>query len=173
MVERFHRQLKASLSARLTGPNWVGQLPWVLLGVHAAHKEDVGASPAELVYGTERHLPGQFRNTTTDSPAVTPFLEDLKKAMAELQPTPTNHQQPKEQRPTRVPEGLGWCPMVFVRRDGNRALLSAKYDGPFKVLAREDKFFRLKLGNREDTRGHRPFKTCNSRRRHTTRPTTK
>ena len=70
MVERFHRQLKASLSARLTGPNWVSQLPWVLLGVRAAHKEDVGASPAELVYGTELHLPGQFRNTTTDSPAV-------------------------------------------------------------------------------------------------------
>ena len=149
MVERFRRQLKASLSARLTGPNWVSQLPWVLLGVRAAHKEDVGASPAELVYGTELHLPGQFRNTTTDSPAVTPFLKDLKKAMSELQPKPTTHHPPKEQRPTRIPEALRWCPMVFDRRDSNKAPLSAKYDGPFRVLAREDKFFKLKLGDRE------------------------
>ena len=41
--------------------------------------------------------------------------------------------------------------MVFARRDSNKAPLSAKYDGPFRVLAREDKFFKLKLGDKEDT----------------------
>ncbi|GFN76420.1 Pol polyprotein [Plakobranchus ocellatus] len=32
MVERFHRTLNAALKARLTGNNWVAELPWVLLG---------------------------------------------------------------------------------------------------------------------------------------------
>jgi len=50
LVERFHRHLKASLRARLTGPNWLDELPWVLLGIRTAPKEDVGASSAELVY---------------------------------------------------------------------------------------------------------------------------
>ncbi|GFO49447.1 Pol polyprotein [Plakobranchus ocellatus] len=31
MVETFHRTLKAALKARLTGNNWVEELPWVLL----------------------------------------------------------------------------------------------------------------------------------------------
>jgi transposase InsO family protein len=32
MMERFHRQLKDALRARLQGQDWVSQLPWVLLG---------------------------------------------------------------------------------------------------------------------------------------------
>ena len=33
MIERFHRILKTALKARLTGPNWVEELPWELLGI--------------------------------------------------------------------------------------------------------------------------------------------
>ena len=31
LVERFHRHLKSALMARSTGPDWVAELPWVLL----------------------------------------------------------------------------------------------------------------------------------------------
>ena len=55
LVERFHRHLKTSLRARLTGPQWAQVLPWVLLGIRTAPKEDLGCSSAELVYGTPRH----------------------------------------------------------------------------------------------------------------------
>ena len=34
LVERFHRHLKTSLKARLTGTNWMDELPWVLLCQH-------------------------------------------------------------------------------------------------------------------------------------------
>ena len=37
LVERFHRTMKAALKARLTGPNWFDELPWVLLGFRAGH----------------------------------------------------------------------------------------------------------------------------------------
>jgi transposase InsO family protein len=40
MVERIHRQLKASLRARLIDQQWMVHLPWVLLGLRAALKEE-------------------------------------------------------------------------------------------------------------------------------------
>ena len=153
MVERFHRQLKASLTARLTGPNWATQLPWVLLGIRAAHKDDLDALPAEMVYGTELHLPGQFWAPAEGNPAAGPFLEDLRRAMTGLRPTPTAHHQPTHPRPTNIPEDLRTCPMVFICRDGHRVPLShsGTHDGPYRVLARENKYFRIQLGDREDT----------------------
>ena len=50
LVERFHRQLKSSLRTD-SSANWVDSLPLILLGVHTALKEDIGACTAELVYG--------------------------------------------------------------------------------------------------------------------------
>jgi transposase InsO family protein len=52
MVERVHRQLKDALRARGAGPAWHSHLPWVLLGLRAAPKEDSAVSSAELVTGT-------------------------------------------------------------------------------------------------------------------------
>ena len=95
MVERFHRQLQASLTACLTGPSWSQQVPWVLLGIRAVHKADMGASPAEMVYGTKLHLPGQLQLPAEAQGAVGPFLEDLRKAMAELRP-PTHSSPPAQ-----------------------------------------------------------------------------
>uniref|UniRef100_A0A669CFS1 Gypsy retrotransposon integrase-like protein 1 n=1 Tax=Oreochromis niloticus TaxID=8128 RepID=A0A669CFS1_ORENI len=42
MCERFHRSLKAAFRASLTDGNWVDRLPWVLLGLRCAVKEDLG-----------------------------------------------------------------------------------------------------------------------------------
>jgi transposase InsO family protein len=39
-VERFHRRLKDALRARLAGADWVTRLPWVMLGIRAAPRED-------------------------------------------------------------------------------------------------------------------------------------
>ncbi|GFS08701.1 Pol polyprotein [Elysia marginata] len=52
MVERLHRQLKASLKARTTNSNWFPELPMVLLGIRSSWRVDPGCSPAELVYGS-------------------------------------------------------------------------------------------------------------------------
>jgi transposase InsO family protein len=60
MVERMHRQLKDALRARGAGPAWHSHLPWVLLGLRAAPKEDSAISSAELVTGTSLVLPGQL-----------------------------------------------------------------------------------------------------------------
>ncbi|CAM1323272.1 Uncharacterised protein r2_g3179 [Pycnogonum litorale] len=60
LIERFHRQLKSSLKAYNDPTRWSEHLPIVLLGLRNAVKEDLQASPAELVYGTTLRLPGEF-----------------------------------------------------------------------------------------------------------------
>ena len=60
MIERFHRTLKTALKARLTGPNWVKELPWVLLGLRTTPKEDLGTTSAKLVYGEPLTIPGEL-----------------------------------------------------------------------------------------------------------------
>jgi hypothetical protein len=44
MVERFHRQLKEALHSHECGTNWAAHLPWVLMGLRAAPKDDSGIS---------------------------------------------------------------------------------------------------------------------------------
>ena len=79
MVEKFHRQPKAALTAKLSTSTWTRELPWVLLGLRTVPKEDFGCSTAEMVYGSALRLPGEFvrdaasqqsdsANCKTDSP---------------------------------------------------------------------------------------------------------
>ncbi|BHF62917.1 hypothetical protein SprV_0200590600 [Sparganum proliferum] len=60
MVERFHRQLKASLRAADDPENWTDHLPLVLLGIRSALKPDLDCSAAELVFGATVRLPGEM-----------------------------------------------------------------------------------------------------------------
>jgi len=40
MVKRVHHHLKDTLSARCAAADWADHLPWVLLGLRAATRED-------------------------------------------------------------------------------------------------------------------------------------
>jgi Integrase core domain len=56
VIERFHRWLKDVLRARAAAAD----LPWVLLGLRLATREDSGVSAADLVFGAPLQLPVQF-----------------------------------------------------------------------------------------------------------------
>ena len=64
LCERFHRSWKAALWASLKDDGWVDRLPWVMLGIRTAPKEDLQAS-SELVYGQPLRVPGNFIPTAT------------------------------------------------------------------------------------------------------------
>ena len=151
MVERFHCQLKASLATRLKGPGWMAQLPWVMFGIRAAHKNDVGALPAEMVYGTQLHLPGQFQGPTRTGTVAVTFLDDLRRAMTELHPTPTVHHRPNTPPQPHIPAGLQDCRMVFIQKDGQIPPLSFKYEGLYEVVERVAKFFKVRIGSKTNT----------------------
>ena len=148
MVEGMHRQLKVALKAKLTNHDWVN-LPFVLSGMRAAVKEDIGSSSASLVYGMNLRLPGQFFRPS-DIPNFSPesFRFQLEKIMTELRPhKPKFH---KKQSTFYIPRELKDCTHVFVRHDATRSPFDQPYDGPFEVIERHDKFFKLKLTNRVD-----------------------
>ena len=67
LVEQFHQTMKASLMGRLAGPNWLDELPWVLLGIRTFPKEDLKASSADLVYRKPFTGPGSFVTPHTAS----------------------------------------------------------------------------------------------------------
>ena len=98
LIERFHRQLKASLKACPDPTHWVDSLPLVLLGVRTAVKEDLSCSAAELVYGMTLRLPGEFFSPVQDDINVDPadFVARLKVSMQQLKASPVREQQSRK-----------------------------------------------------------------------------
>ena len=138
MVERFHRSLKASLKARLQGPNWTDELPWVLLGIRASPKEDLQTSSAELVYGEALRLPGEFFKDGTQQPTgwsriTTPIA-------------PLHHRKPA----SYLPPSLMESEYVFIRDDARRGPLQQPYTGPYRVLETGNKTFKIQLGGKTE-----------------------
>lgn len=135
LVERFHRQLKASLVARGNTAHWSRELPLVLLGIRAAVREDLKCSPAELVYGQSLKLPSEYfvdkKTETQSSPSE--FLSQLKTTMQNILPTDTRHH---EHNKVFIPKTLETCTHVFVRTDKVKAPLQPAYEGPFEVKRR-------------------------------------
>jgi hypothetical protein len=89
MVERFHHRLKDALCAHCAAANWVDHLPWVLLGLHAAAREDDGTPPPQAVFGSPLILPGKF----LDSPELPSkdFLEQFSKTLSATKPPSTGN----------------------------------------------------------------------------------
>ena len=135
MIERWHRSLKAALRARLNGPGWIEQLPWVLLGLRTTPRDDSRYSPADLAF---RHRP-RVPADVLPPPLVTPALPHPQPAV--------HHDDPK----VHLPKDLETCPFVFVRQDAHRGPLDRPYIGPYRVLSRSKKTFFLDLGNRQDS----------------------
>lgn len=148
LVERFHRHLKQALRARLTGPDWSDALPWVLLGIRTAPKEDLNSSSAELVYGAPLTVPGDFLANPQEPQTPTDFLPQLRAKVGGLAPVPTTRHGTKR---TSVPAQLNDSHFVFLRRDAHRTPLERPYEGPFRVLSRSAKTFQLDMGGRPET----------------------
>jgi len=155
LVERFHRRLKDSLRARMANADWLGHLPWVLLGVRSAVPLEGGLSPAEAVMGCQPLLPGQFLQV--GEPPLEEFLDALH-ANSLKPPRPVSHKN--TQLPTSLPPELLISEFVFVRKDGVSPSLAQPYDGPYRVLRRSLHSFQLQVGSRtEEVSTHR-LKIC-------------
>jgi hypothetical protein len=63
LVEWFQCRLKDPLRAHCAAANWTDHLPWVLLGLHSAAREDDNTTPAQAIFGLQLILPGQFLNS--------------------------------------------------------------------------------------------------------------
>nr|VZI38648.1 unnamed protein product [Spirometra erinaceieuropaei] len=151
MVERFHRQLKTALRAVEDPGNWSDNLPLALLGIRAALKSDLGCSAAELVFGTILRLPGEMITPTSRGADETPgnLVQRLRQFMRSLSPVPPRTPMTE----SYVEKDLDSCTHVFVRCDRVRQPLESPYEGPFRVLARNAKTFRILRIDKEDVPG--------------------
>lgn len=67
MVERLHRQIKASLIAHDSRDHWATYLPYVLLGIRSASKSNLEYTPAEQAFGASLRLPGGYLGVSSAS----------------------------------------------------------------------------------------------------------
>ena len=147
LVERFHRQLKAAIKARTTNSNWYTEIPIVLLGIRTSWRVDPGCSPAELVYGSTLRIPGEFIQSP-DPRANVPdstYVKHLQDTMRSLRSqAPSFHGQPS----TYVPSDLSSTGYVYVRVDSHRHPFQRPYDGPFRIVDTNEKYFTLDIKGR-------------------------
>ncbi|BHF66873.1 hypothetical protein SprV_0200989600 [Sparganum proliferum] len=115
LVERFHRQLKASLRAHDNPSHWSEHLPLVMLGIRTALKPDLECSAAELVYGITLRIPGDFFGYSQRSADLDPsdYVQRLRQVMTHLRATPPRAPTSK----SYIDPNLLTCSFVFVRVD--------------------------------------------------------
>jgi hypothetical protein len=143
LVERFHRRLKDALKARLAGPNWPAHLPWAMLGLRAAPREDSGVSPAELTFGAALSLPATFLDNAERDPEH--FIRQLQSFIPCAAPIklPASSQQP-------LPENLLRALHLYMRAAPAAPALSPAYRGPYKVVSRGPKIFKVTVGGKTE-----------------------
>ena len=138
LVERFHRQLKESLRARSCNNSWEEHLPWVLLGLRTAPKEESAVSSAEAVYGGPLALPGQAQTAggmLVDPPP--PPIPAGRRSYAEVA--------------GGKPSILDGVDFVYIWRGAAAGPFVQTYSGPFQVLRRLGKVYELQVGERVET----------------------
>ena len=149
LVERMHRRLKEAILALCPdSPNqWFWKLPLALLAIRTTLKPDIGASPADMVFGEGLALPGDLIQSA--DPVDDQFarrqaatLANLRVEVARLQPTPTSaHRTPR----VFMPQSLETATHVFVRRGGVQPSLQTPYEGPYRVSSRTATGFHVRL----------------------------
>lgn len=146
MIERLHRQLKAAIMCH-NSSNWTETLPFVLLGIRSAWKEDLQASSAELVYGEPIRLPGEFIAPSTNHIMEDPttLITRLRTSLANLTPKPASWHR---NGPFYIPHDLKDATHVFLRQDHVRRPLEPPYSGPHKILDRNPKYYKIDVAGK-------------------------
>ena len=134
--------------ARSRVPSWMDHLPLVLLGIRTSVRQDLDWCPAELVYGSALRLPGELLPDPSSSSSRVPqsdFLRNLQDSLRQALPLPITHHG---RQSVQVPKLLESASFVYVRVDAVRLPLVRPYEGPYKVVARDPKTFKLMKNGR-------------------------
>lgn len=143
MVKRMHRQLKAAIRCHET-EDWTDVLLVVLMGIRIAWKEDI-ATAEKMVYGETVKLPGEFLYATSKGgSSEIDYVEQLRKKMSKLMPKLKRHGQ----NTVFIHRGMGEATHVFIRHDAPTNALHPRYDEPFKILHRQERFYTIKVDDR-------------------------
>ena len=131
--------------------SWMSNLPLILLGLRTTVREDAGCCPADVVFGCQLRLPGDLVDVVTrhghPASADSAFAEALRSSMAASRPLLPVRRSPSFSG--HVPPALAKVSHVFLRVDAVRRPLTPPYVGPFPVLDRGPKTFRILKSGKE------------------------
>lgn len=150
LVERFHRQLKASLRCVCDSVHWSTALPLVLLGIRTTHRPDLNCTPATMLYGEDLRLPGQiFAPSQNDNSYITSdFVKIIRDHFSKIVSPPT---RTDSQQTAYIPKSLETCTHVLVLVKKVQDSLQDVYDGPFLVVRRLRKSFVILRKGKNET----------------------
>ncbi|XP_039969965.1 uncharacterized protein K02A2.6-like [Bactrocera tryoni] len=89
IVERWHRTLKAAILC-INSERWTDFLPTILLGLRTVYKQDLGASPAELIYDTTLRISSEFFVHDSRIKTQSEFVTQLRVLMNTTRPSTTS-----------------------------------------------------------------------------------
>ena len=153
LVERFHRQLKASLKAQDEPNRWTENAPSCSAWPPYGRQNEILVVPQQrLVYGTTLRLPGTVCGTGFMTPVLDP---------AQIMCTGSNVQCVSWHQGTYT---VTWPPLHSFTRDLLSCThvflsdvitwqppLQPPYKGPYRVLDRADKYYTLDIKGKRDT----------------------
>ncbi len=126
---------------RLAGSDWPSHLPWVMLGLRAAPREDSGISAADLVYDCPLSLPGQFISSAKPPPIS--FVCQLHSSL----PCVVNKSRQFCKDPASG-QRLQEAAYIYVKAAPVSPALLPAYPGPYHFLVPGVRYFILKVGSR-------------------------
>ena len=147
MIERVHRTIKTAIMAKKKG--WLDTLPVVLLGIRGTPNNS-GLSPFNMVTGSPMLLPYPIINNDNhiNEDFSIDCVKNLANAMLKLKVQDFSKQYPNNK--TFIPKELNKCTHVWLRVDRVRKPLEAPYSGPFEIIERTPKFFKIKMLTKTD-----------------------
>lgn len=148
MIERVHRSLKDSLRCLISDDHaWLPALPVALLRLRSTLKPDIGFSPSQMAFGLSVRLPGtMFEAVIPDINSQRSEIRNLMLAMNTFSFTaPKRHGHASAQHSADLDNAT----FVFVH-DPTKTGLGRPYRGPFPVLERNAKYFRLDIDGKVD-----------------------
>lgn len=119
------------------------------MGIRAAWRDDLKSTSAELVYGEPLRLPGEFltsNNNATKCDDAAEFVKDLRHHIQQIRPVNgTRHGEKKN----FVFKDLATTEYVFIRHDGPKNGIQMPYDGPYRVISRNEKTFVIDINKKQ------------------------
>ena len=143
IIKPFYCFLKTALHSQLAGSDWILHRFLVLFDLRSVPEDDTGLSISEAVYGAPFAIPGEFLGSPELPPSS--YLHKIECAVAGFAVPPPHHV--RLSLPLQFPSALMSTKYVFVHEDASVPSLAPLYQGPYLVLQRRAKFFRLQLGS--------------------------
>ena len=141
LVERNIKNIKVALTAKLNRLNWVFYLGSVVLSINSMHRRELGCSSADIVFFQSLRLPGDmFLPTRNENAFSATLIGQMRRFAASIRPSSTRVEQ---SRKIYMPPELKTCSHIFVKQDPIKPNLTPPYSGPYLVVSRTDKTFRV------------------------------